>query len=210
MAGRWSRHRCRALFKWQMRGLVDAQAEASLASPSLVIRTGKGRLDAHGAAIDATARANGGAMSVTVRRASLESPAIAVTGSFAWSEANGYQVEAQTGDVDIPALQTAARNAAPDVEWLAHPPVRLDAGTIRSLQFSSRALALDQLGQPDSMDAQAEIAGVELVVPAYDLHLHEVTATATLKGRRTARGTGRGTAGEIEGTRWLVRDDDWA
>ena len=60
--------------KWQMRGLVDAQAEASLTSPSLVVRAGKGRLDAQGAAIDATARIHGGVMSVTVGRASLETP----------------------------------------------------------------------------------------------------------------------------------------
>ncbi len=167
--------------KWQMRGLVDAQAEASLTSPSLVVRAGKGRLDAQGAAIDATARIHGGVMSVTVGRASLETPEIAATANLKWSEAAGYQVEARTGDLDIPVLHSLAQGLAPDVDWLAHPPASLAAGTILTLQFASHALTIDGLAQPAAMQAQGEIAGVELVVPAYDLHLHEVTATASLK-----------------------------
>jgi hypothetical protein len=169
-----------ALLRWRMQGLADAQGEATVSAPGLTFQSGNRRLEASGPLLQASARIDKGAKGFVSLRVALDTPHLEAMGALGWNKAEGYSLEMETRDTDIPTALATARDLAPEVDWLARPPVRVERGTITSLNVSSRGETLEALLRPAALEAAGELGGVDLRVPELSLTLQDVSATASL------------------------------
>ena len=169
-----------AKLTWKMHGLGDAQAEVSVDAPKVALQLGKAHLDLVGPAIDVAARTKGESAEVTVRRAAVESPRIALSARFVKKEAGGYALESETSAVDLLALQSLGQALAPAV-GLVDFPVSISRGTLTSVKFDTQAAKLEDLFDLPALHVTGTVDNVDLSLPVfYNLKVRQVGALASL------------------------------
>ena len=171
-----------AKLKWTMHGLGNAQADASVDAPKVALQFGKARLDLVGPVIGVSAQTKGESAEVTLRRAAIDSPRIALTAKFVKNEAGGYALEGETSEVDLLALQSVGQALAPAVDWLVDFPVSISRGTITSVKFDTQAAKLEDLFDLPALHVTGTVDNVDLSLPVfYNLKVRQVSALASLE-----------------------------
>ncbi len=171
-----------AQLKLRTRGLSDAQVEAKVDSPKVLLRFGNGRLELVGPAVEATARTNGANAEVVLTRVAVASPRIAASAKFAMSETGGYALESEASDIDLPTLQAAADGLAPAVDFLQDFPVRFARGTVPTVKFSTQAAKLENLFDLKALHINGVASNIDLSLPVlYNLKVYEASAVGSLE-----------------------------
>ena len=171
-----------AKLKWTMHGLGNAQADASVDAPKVALQFGKAHLDLVGPVIGVSAQTKGESAEVTLRRAAIDSPRIALTAKFAKNEAGGYALEGETNEVDLLALQAVGQAFSPEVDWLVNFPVSIARGTVTAVKFNTQAAQLEDLFDLPALHVTGTLDDVDLSLPVfYNLKVYQVSALASLE-----------------------------
>ncbi|HTS53771.1 MAG TPA: AsmA-like C-terminal region-containing protein, partial [Burkholderiales bacterium] len=168
--------------KLRLHGLGDAHAQAEIGAPRVALQFGKGHLDLAGPVIELTARTKGASAEVMLSRLAVDSPRIAATARATASEADGFALEAEASDLDLPSVQAAADGLAPEVDFLQNFPVRFARGTVRTVKFSTQSAALANLFDLKALHINGTVEEVDLSLPVlYDLKVYEASALGSLE-----------------------------
>ncbi len=171
-----------AKLKWRMHGLSDAQAEVTVDAQKVALQFGKGHLDLVAPAIDAVAQIKGGIAEVSLRHLGVETPRVAATAKFTYSETAGFALESETSDVDLPTLLSVGQGVAPDVDWLASFPVSFARGTATTVKFSTQAAKLEDLFDLQALRVTGAVSNVDLTLPVlYNVKIYQVSAVGSLE-----------------------------
>jgi hypothetical protein len=171
-----------AKLKWRLRGLSDAQADASIDAPKVALQFGKAHLELVGPAIEAAAQTKGASVELMLRRAALDSPRIAASARLAISETGGYALEAESSDVDLPTLQATADQLAPAVDFLQDFPVRFARGTVTTVKFSTQSATLGDLFDLKALRINGVVDNIDLSLPVlYNLKVYQASAVGSLE-----------------------------
>ena len=171
-----------ATLKWQMHGVTDLQAQATVAAPKVALTFGRGHAELLAPVMDVTAQTSGATAEVSVRRLKADSPRLEASARFAITDTGGYVLESETGDVDVAVLQSVATALLPDVDWLAQPPVILKSGTITAVKFSSAAATVADLFALNALRVTGAVDSVDISLPVYyDLPVNAIRGTVSIE-----------------------------
>jgi hypothetical protein len=171
-----------ATLKWQMHGITDMQAQATIAAPKVTLQIGRGHAELLAPVIEVTAQTKGATAEINVRRLKVESPQLEASARFAIADTGGYVLESETGNVDVAVLQSVATALLPDVDWLAQPPVILRSGTITSLKLSASAATLADLFDLQALRVTGAVDSGNISLPVYyDVPVKAIRGTVSLE-----------------------------
>src|SRR5262249_9469388 len=148
--------------KLRMHGFGDAHAQAEIGAPKVALRFGNAHLDLAGPAIEAAAQTKGATAEVGLSRLAVEPPNIAATAKATVSETEGWALEAEAHDLDLPSVQAAADGLAPEVDFLQDFPVRFARGTVRTVTFTTQSAELANLFDLKALHINGTVEQVDL------------------------------------------------
>ena len=166
---------------WQMKGLADVRAEGNLSASKVSLTFGDRHLDMLRPTIDVSAQMRNGATEISVRQLVIDTPRLDATAKLTRSERGELVLQARVVNADLPALQVAAADLAPEITMLAHPPLQIEQGSITTLEVRSEAETLFGLMRPEALHAQFELAEVDALAPEYDLRIREAGGSVSLE-----------------------------
>ena len=168
--------------KLRMHGLGDAHAQAEIGAPRVALQFGKGHLELAGPVIEVAAQTKGASAEVMLSRLAVDSPRISASAKATASEADGFALEAEASDLDLPSVQAAADGLAPEVDFLQNFPVRFARGTVRTVKFNTQSAALANLFDLKALHINGAVEQVDLSLPVlYDLQVYEASALGSLE-----------------------------
>jgi hypothetical protein len=145
---------------WRMRGLESVQVQAVASSPRVTLRQGGREQAFSGATAAATLQTRGRAFEARVERLYVAEPNVLVGGGFARDERGRYAFDLDGGGARLLDVLAVARNFAPDVDWLAKPPIDLREGSVTSITLRSSAEDPDDLFDLALLQGEAALDGV--------------------------------------------------
>ncbi len=166
---------------WQMKGLADVRAEGNLSASKVSLSFGERHLDMLRPTIDVSVQLHDGETEISVRQLVIDTPRLDATAKLTRSERGALVLQARVVNADLPALQVAAADLAPEIAILAHPPLQIEQGTITTLEVRSEAETLFGLMRPEALQAQFELAAVDALAPEYDLRIREAGGSVSLE-----------------------------
>jgi hypothetical protein len=166
--------------EWQMDGLANVRAEAIASSSRILLERNNATQSVDGVVVAAGLESRGMALDLHLHRLYVEAPHLLLSGNLGEDGRGHRRFDMQASGIDLPAFQAAARNLAPDVPWIANPPVSLSAGTLTALELRSSAEGFPQLFDPSVLAGEAAFEDVALEIARPAIRLAPVAGRVTL------------------------------
>ena len=166
--------------EWQMKGLANVHAKAIASSSRILLQRNNLGQSLEGVVAAAELETRGSMLGLHLSRLYVAAPHMLVSANLIREGSGQVQFDMQASGVDLPALQAAARNLAPDVPWISNPPVSLTQGTLNALELRSTAKELSQLFDPALLAGEAAFEGVSLDVARPVLRFSATAGRVTL------------------------------
>ncbi|MGQ0578236.1 MAG: hypothetical protein ACT4PQ_04915 [Betaproteobacteria bacterium] len=171
-----------ARIDWRMQGLKNLNADFIASAPQVTVLRGTNWHAFSGVVIAAGFQTRGRALEANLNRLYLRSPHLMASGKLARHESGDYSLEGNAAGIDIDELMAAARDIAPEMPWIAQPPVAIRGGTVAALRIGSHADAASELLRRDLLQLEAAVEGVGFDFARKGIRIRDVSGRLSIEG----------------------------